>query len=269
MHQHHSYEWLREKLLNDRLRVQLLGTGDPFAHGGRMQSCTLLEWGGQRVLIDCGATTLLALQQNQINPSTVDAVVVTHFHGDHAAGLPFLLLDTVIGASDGADRPRRRRPLLIAGPEGTEEFVRSAMDLFRWGEAFAAAQAQGLVAYGTVRPGEATAVGPLMVTAYPALHTPEALILRVACGGRTVAFSGDTSWTDALIDAAAGADMLICQAYSFAIPQKTVLSYEALQAQRHRLTCRRLLLTHIGAEMQQRLGEAAEEVGYDGQEIFL
>ncbi len=255
--------------MNDRLRVQLLGTGDPFAHGDRMQSCTLLESGGQRILIDCGATTLLALQRWNINPSSLDAVVVTHFHGDHAAGLPFLLLDTVIGTRDGADRPPRSRPLLIAGPEGIEEFVRSSMDLFRWGDAFVAAQEQGLVAYGTVRPYETFNAGAFQITGYPALHTPEALSLRVACGDRTVAFSGDTSWTDALLEASAGADLFICQAYSFAIPQKTVLSYQVVQEQRHRFSCRRLILTHIGAEMQQHLDEASEEVGHDGQEIFL
>ncbi|MGI8550241.1 MAG: MBL fold metallo-hydrolase [Dehalococcoidia bacterium] len=255
--------------MNERLRVQLLGTGDPFAHGGRLQSCTLIEWDEHRFLVDCGATALVALQRWKINPSTLDGVILTHLHGDHAAGLPFLLLDTVIGSRDGADRPLRRTPLQIAGPVGTEAFLRSSMELFRWQEAYSAAERRGLLEFGTLRPRETMVLGPLHVRAYPALHTPEALILRIACAGRTLAFSGDTAWTDTLLEASAGADLFICQAYSFAIPQRTVLSYQVLQAHRAALTCRRLLLTHIGAEMQQRLSEVTEEVGYDGQELFL
>lgn len=255
--------------MSDRLRVQLLGTGDPFAHGGRLQSCTLVEWRGQRFLVDCGATVLVALQRWGINPSSIDGIVLTHLHGDHAAGLPFLLLDGAIGPHDGADRPARRRPLVVAGPEGTEAFVSTAMELCRWQEAYHAVERAGWLSYTTLRPGEPAVLGPLHITAFAAVHTPEALMLRIDCAGRTLAFSGDTAWTDALIDAAAGADLFLCHVYSFAIPQTTMLSYAALRAQRHRLTCRRLVLTHIGAELEQRLAEVTEEVGADGQEILL
>src|SRR5579885_2866206 len=118
--------------------VTFLGTGDPFASGGRMQSAVLLDAGAAgRFLLDCGATTLLALARAAIDPDTLDAVLISHFHGDHFGGLPLVVLDLV--ANRDAGRPPRSRPLMIAGPAGTEQRLREAMALFRWEEAFTAA----------------------------------------------------------------------------------------------------------------------------------
>jgi ribonuclease BN (tRNA processing enzyme) len=251
------------------VRVQFLGTGDPFASGGRLQACILVETANGRFLLDCGATALVSMERRGIDPGTIDAVIVSHFHGDHSGGLPLMVLEAVIGARDGATRPPRGRPLLIAGPAGIEDHVRAALELFRWETAFSAALNGGLLSFATLAPGRTAVLGPLSVTAYPVPHTPEALALRISCRGRTIAYSGDTVWSETLVELADGADLFICQAYTFAIPQSTVLNYRTVVEQRSRLRCGKLVLTHIGAEMQSRLAEVTEIVAEDGLVITL
>jgi metal-dependent hydrolase (beta-lactamase superfamily II) len=69
------------------VRVQFLGTGGPFARGGRLQTCILIESDQGRYLIDCGMTALVAMARFGIDPGSIDMVLVTHLHGDHYGGL--------------------------------------------------------------------------------------------------------------------------------------------------------------------------------------
>ena len=75
------------------MRVHFAGSGDAFGSGGRWQTCIHVSGEGQVLLVDCGATSLVALKAQGLNPDAVDAVAVTHLHGDHLGGLPFLILD--------------------------------------------------------------------------------------------------------------------------------------------------------------------------------
>ena len=97
-----------------------MGTGDAFGSGGRWQTCIRVTSGDQALLVDCGATSLAALRAQGIDPQAVDVVAVTHLHGDHFGGLPFLILD---GQFSG-----RLAPLLIAGPPGTSQRLATAME---------------------------------------------------------------------------------------------------------------------------------------------
>src|SRR5215216_441431 len=101
--------------------VRFLGSGDAFGSGGRFQACISVRAHEAHVLLDCGATTLVAMRRLGVDPGSVDAVVVSHLHGDHFGGLPFLVLD--------AQFSRRERPLVVAGPPGVEERVRAAMEV--------------------------------------------------------------------------------------------------------------------------------------------
>src|SRR5260370_2703699 len=94
------------------MQLRFVGCGDAFGSGGRLNTCFHVT--GERVnfLIDCGASSLPALKRLGIARENIDLILITHFHGDHFAGLPFLLLD--------AHFSRRTRPLVIARPEGIE-----------------------------------------------------------------------------------------------------------------------------------------------------
>src|SRR5919206_4449650 len=102
-------------------RLRFLGSGDAFGNGGRFQTCFLLSGAGDSLLIDCGATSLTALKAAGVEPNDIGTVVLTHLHGDHFGGLPFLVLD-------GQFR-RRERALTVAGPPGTPARVDAALDV--------------------------------------------------------------------------------------------------------------------------------------------
>jgi len=169
------------------------------------------------VLIDCGATALVGMDRHGINPDSIDAILLSHLHGDHFGGIPFLVVEALAGSRARGERPRTR-PLLIAGPPETEERVRLAMEVFGYAAYHERAVAAGLLELIVLEPGRRTAVGPVEATAFPVVHTPEATALRVTCDGRTIGYSGDTEWTDALVEASADADLFICLAYSSTHP---------------------------------------------------
>src|SRR5215468_12546586 len=100
--------------------VRFVGSGDAFGSGGRFQTCILVDGPGVRFAIDFGTSSLIALAQQGIAPNSIDAVLLTHLHGDHCGGVPFLLLDAMLGA-------KRERALVIAGPRD----LRRRMDAIR------------------------------------------------------------------------------------------------------------------------------------------
>ena len=252
------------------MRVQFLGSGGPFASGGRLQTCILIESDQGRYLIDCGMTALVAMARFDIDPGSIDAVLITHLHGDHYGGLPLMILEARVNVHEGSTYPPRTRPLRIVGPAASEERVRQLLDLFGWPTAFAAMKDAGLLDFVTLVPRCETVIGELRVTAFPVLHyTPEATALRVTLSGKTIAYSGDTGWTDTLLEAATDADLFICGTYTIDVPQRGLLNYRTLQEHRGQLVCKRLVLTHIGAQMQNRLAEVTEEVARDGLVITL
>ena len=87
------------------MKLTIVGSGDAFGSGGRLNTCFFLETAKAALLIDCGASALPALKGQGIEPNRIDAIILSHLHGDHFGGLPFLLLD-------GQFLSRREKPLL-------------------------------------------------------------------------------------------------------------------------------------------------------------
>src|SRR4029077_13564419 len=100
--------------------LRFVGCGDAFAAGGRFQTSFYVIGGGEPLLIDCGATTLVALKRLGIDPASIGTVVLSHLHGDHFGGLPWLILDGQFA--------KRTRPLEIIGPPGTTQRVNQAFE---------------------------------------------------------------------------------------------------------------------------------------------
>ena len=191
-----------------------------------------------------------------VDPLIIDAIALTHLHGDHFGALPFLVLD--------AQFRRRTRPLTIAGPRGVRERVEAAMEVFFPGSTSVARRFP--VDFLELDDGVATSVGGMTVTPFAVVHPSgaPAHALRVDDGERVVTYSGDTEWTDRLVDAARGADLLVCEAYVYDRAVKFHLSHDTLRAHREALTCRRILLTHMGPDMLARQADAAFECAHDG-----
>ena len=105
------------------MRLTIVGCGDAFGSGGRFNTCFKIDAKQAAILLDCGASSLVALKAHHIDPNVIDAIMLSHLHGDHFGGLPFLLLDAQLLS-------RRTRPLVIAGPPGTRARLDAALEVF-------------------------------------------------------------------------------------------------------------------------------------------
>ena len=238
------------------MRLTFLGSGDAFGSGGRLQTCLLVEAAARRLLVDCGATSLVALKRQGVDPATIEAVLLSHLHGDHFGGVPFLLLD-------GQFR-RGERPLTVAGPPGVEARVYTAMEaLFPGSTGVRRRFATTFVEWTA---GTAVEIAGARVTPHPVVHPSGAppFALRLEAGGRVLAYSGDTEWTDTLLEAARGADVFVCEAYTFERPIKYHLDWATLAARRAHLDCRRLILTHMSDDMLAHLDAVPVDAAHDG-----
>ena len=70
------------------LTVRFVGSGDSFGSGGRFQTCIVVDGPGSR-FADSAPSSLIALAQQGIEHNSLDAILLTHLHGDHCGGVPF------------------------------------------------------------------------------------------------------------------------------------------------------------------------------------
>jgi ribonuclease BN (tRNA processing enzyme) len=245
----------------DRIRLQFLGSGDAFGSGGRLQTCMLLAGMSDPVLIDCGTSSLIAMKRSGVDASKIGWIILSHLHGDHFGGVPFLILDGQFN--------RRMRPLVIAGPPGVQDRVESAMEVLFPGSS--RVSRRFVVEFVELGDRVASPIGPATVTPFLVEHACGAppYALRIEYGGKVIAYSGDTEWSENLIDAARETDLFVCEAYFFDKRIKYHLDYRTLLDHRERLGCRRLVLTHMSEDMLRRVGELEVEYAEDGRIIEL
>ena len=250
------------------VQVRFVGSSDAFGSGGRFQACILLHTPSDDsgdVLLDCGASSLVALKQQRQDPGQIGLVLVSHLHGDHFGGVPFLVLD--------GQFTHRTRPLHVAGPAGVGERVEAAMEVLfpgstgvrrRFPVHFHELADREPFRFGRERAG-------LVVVPYEVVHASgaPALALRVTWQGHTIAYTGDTEWTEALVELAQGADMLIAEGYTSQRKIRFHLDVATLEQHAGRLAARRVILTHLSADVLARAEELGWETASDGMTVDL
>ncbi|HKW91233.1 MAG TPA: MBL fold metallo-hydrolase [Methylomirabilota bacterium] len=242
--------------------VRFVGSGDSFGSGGRFQTCILVDGPASRFAIDFGASSLIALAQQGIEHNSIDAIVLSHLHGDHCGGVPFLLIDAMLAA-------RRTRPLTIAGPRDLRARLDTIREALFPGSHVMAPRFP--LHWIEMEPGRPHAVLDLVVTPERARHTQETnpTALRVQVADRVVTYTGDTEWTEDVARAARGADLLIAECYAYDKPVKWHLNYPDVVAHAGRVGAKRLVLTHMSREMLARATSVPEECAHDGLVITL
>lgn len=242
------------------VRVTFLGSGNAFADGGRSNACIHITAPGVSLLLDCGGSALPAIRRAGA-ADRIDAIAVSHLHGDHFGGIPYYLIQQHFAG--------RTRPLVIAGPR--ELAARSQMT------------AQGLYPdfFGktTLRFDVRTELldatelplGGARVSALPVRHVSESDPhgLRVRIGDQLVAYSGDATWSEDLPRVADGADLFICEATNFDRDDPSHIAYRTLMAHRDELRCDRIVLTHLGASTLANLDDLRLEYATDGKVIEI
>jgi len=240
--------------------IVFVGTGDAFGSGGRRNSAILVRERGRTLLLDCGPTTGAGLKNLGIDPREIDAIAISHFHGDHVAGVPFLLLDYVY------ENPRRK-PLTILGPPTIRERIERITRAFEFG---AEREPGYSLHYSEFDPGKGIDVDGFRVTPLDAYHAPATHphMLRVETGNRSIVFSGDTGWHESLPDKVGDVDLFICECV-FVEPgsYSLHLSVRELEAQRRRFRCGSLRLTHLGSEVLSDLDRVPFDLADDGLSV--
>lgn len=243
------------------MRLQFVGCGEAFGSGGRFNTCLHLTGRDTNMLIDCGASSLIAMNKLGIRHNDIDAIFLTHFHGDHVGGVPFFLLEANYVS-------KRKRPLSIVGPSSLKNRFAGIMEV-----AFAGTKALDFkfpLRLIELDIGKRAKAAGVAVTAFHVVHDDRAgpcLGLRFEIEGKVIAFSGDTEWTDTLIDIGYEADLFICEAYTYDKPVETHMALSLLESHLGQIRPKRLILTHMSNEMLSRRAEIPYETAEDGMVV--
>jgi ribonuclease BN (tRNA processing enzyme) len=223
------------------VEVRFLGSGDAVGSGGRFQACILVSFDGRRALLDCGATSITALKRAGVDLASVETIFVSHLHGDHFAGIPFIVLDGQFA--------HRTRALTIVGPRDLEARVRATMiDMY---PGFSAEPPRFPLRFVEIKDGEDMSLEGIVVRAWSVPHDPlsNPLALRLHVAQTEIAYSGDSAWTPTLAEVADQADLFICEAQTLRPKARIHVSYAEILAHRTELRARRIVLTHLGADV--------------------
>jgi ribonuclease BN (tRNA processing enzyme) len=244
------------------MKLHILGCGDAFGSGGRHQSGYLIEANDRLFLLDCGATALLSMKRASIDPRRLDAIILSHLHGDHFAGVPFFFIDYLY-------RQPKSDPLVVAGPPGTEEKVRQLFQLMYGG----GSNDKELppTCFQVLIPDQPTNVSGIEVVPFRVPHQSHEISLGLAVGykGKQVLFSGDSMWTETFIEKARGVDLFLCECSFYNRQPGMHVNYQDLEANLPRLECKQLVLTHLGEEMLAHQNKLAATVAVDGMVIEI
>ena len=108
-------------ITEDWMHLQFVGSGDAFGSGGRFNTCFHVVGAETNFLIDCGASSLIAMNRFGIDRNAIDFILLTHFHADHCGGVPFFHAGCAISGATHppADRCRAGRPEgVVSAPDG-------------------------------------------------------------------------------------------------------------------------------------------------------
>jgi ribonuclease BN (tRNA processing enzyme) len=238
------------------MQLQFVGCGDAFGSGGRFNTCFHLTGRNFNVLIDCGATSIVAMHRLAIKRNDISTIFLTHFHGDHVGGLPFFLLEANYVL-------KRERALTIAGPPSLKSRFGDIMEAGFPG----ARDFKFPLDLRELEIGKRNDIGGLRLTPYHVQHDDRAgpcLGFRFEIEGKVFAYSGDTEWTDTVIDIGYEADLFICEAFTRDKPTPTHMALSALERHLPHIRPKRLILTHMGDDMLARRAEVPYETAEDG-----
>jgi ribonuclease BN (tRNA processing enzyme) len=215
---------------------------------------------GVSLLLDCGGSALPGIKKH-IDPMTIDAIAITHLHGDHFGGIPYLVIEQHFTG--------RKKPLVVGGPPSLAQRLRTAEQALY--PDFFGPTPLGFPFSTVLLGAQPTELGGARVSALPVRHVAmaEPHGLRVEVAGKVIAYSGDARWTEHLPAVSKGADLFICEATFFEREDPAHISYRQLMAHREEFEAKRIVLTHMGAETLAHLSEVELETSADGSMIEI
>lgn len=235
------------------MRLRVLGSSGTYPVPGNPASGYLVSHGGKTIWLDAGPGTFVALQEAgpQAEP---DMIVLTHVHGDHCLDLfPFFNR-----LRYGPDRPG----LPVVVPEG------AALHLAAFAGAGPGHDFFRVFDWTTVGEGDELQSDGLTLRFGAAAHPVPSLVVRVALGDRSLAYSGDTGPGGGLTETAAEASVLLCEATMQGDRTDTTYPFHLTAAEAGRTAAvagvDRLILTHLAPSLDPAVSVTEAAGGYRG-----
>ncbi|MFX1517388.1 MAG: MBL fold metallo-hydrolase [Promethearchaeota archaeon] len=232
------------------ISVTFLGIGDAFASGGGKSAGIFIEVKNQGILLDCGPHTLQALKKSGRKTDDVDLILISHFHGDHFGGVPFFLLEASL-------QQQRSKPLIIIGPPNIEIKIRALYSVLY--ETIADQEYPFPCKFQELTPLTSPLdEKDLKIKAFKMLHSPEAQGYRIEINNSSIAYSGDTGWTEELIPLVRNTQLAIVECNFFKTEVEIHLNYH--QVSRLKSLTDKLALIHLGSEVIGKIPTEEEDV---------
>lgn len=225
------------------MKLTILGSGTYQPELERHSATYLVETNeGGKICFDFGRGAVDQLLKLRIRITELDAVFLSHWHGDHVADLVALLHYTVAPLPDDLSvfRPVRQKPLKIYGPKGTTGNIRAILSMTRFGKKeFVNLEVKDLTNSEMKENG-------LKIKSFVTDHTPSAVCYRIESEGRILAYSGDSIETDGLRKAIHSADLAVIEAgWPEKVNPKTHLTGPRAGKIAAEENVKKLVLTHI------------------------
>ena len=233
----------------DRPQLHFLGTGTAFHTDGRGSQCILVQPAppAPPFLVDLGPTAMAAVMRMSVKLDRLDRLFITHLHGDHVAGWPFLLLHLNFVE-------RRSRALDVHGPKGVRDCLEGLMRLcYR-----DIMENTGLgfeIRYHEipVTPSRGVDGGALTFDVLPMDHHPSSIGYRFDLGGPTLGVTGDTRWCANLEALARGSNVLLLECTSMTRVEQAHVSLEEIRERIDSLGDGQVVLVHLTDEVAAEL----------------
>jgi len=233
------------------VKLTVVGCGDAFGSGGRLQTCYLVQSASTSFLVDCGATAIIGCSRLGIDPNTIPTVFISHLHGDHFAGLVWwLLYSQHVG--------KRTTPLTVIGPKDIEARFITAAEVFFPGST--GVQRKYDLTFREYAKGAPLDEGAVRVETFEVKHPSGAppYALRFEVDGRVLSFTGDTDWVENLVLAGKDADLYIMECYQFDGAPRYHMAWKTIEANLDRIGAKRTMLTHMAKVMLDRRHEVTD-----------
>ena len=185
------------------MEIIVVGSGTVVPRLSRRQSCVVVRVGGETLVFDLGSGAVRGMLHAGLDPFATDRIFFTHFHPDHTVDVVPLLFAMNYGADE-----KRNRPLSVSGPEPFRSFWQSIIGV--WGK--------WMVGDYTLNISELPheCPSPLELPGYrlswaPAKHRPESIAYRLETDGKAFVYTGDTEYSEAVVELARGAHTLLIE----------------------------------------------------------
>ena len=241
------------------MEVIFLGVGEAFDEklpNTSMLVRTDIEGKSLSVLLDCGYSVPPKLWQQGMHPDTLDGIWISHFHADHAFGLPALLVRFW--------EEKRKKDLCFLGQKGIESFVFKCLNLaypkFHPRLGFS-------LLFEEVEPGDTLTTFGLSWSTAVNDHPQRDLALRLAAKEKTLFYSGDGRPTSETRSLATGVDLLVHEAFHLSkdIPGHGTIA-GCLEMARA-CKAKRLALVHIQRDVRRERFEEIRELARSVQDV--